>query len=105
QTVSSITAMILDKTGTITLGAPKVTDIEPVESWTQEDLLRLVASVEQGSEHPLAQAIVESATERNLVLSPVSHFQAIAGQGAEGSVEGKTVALGNRKLMNEKHIN
>lgn len=105
QTASSITAMILDKTGTITLGAPKVTDIEPVESWTQEDLLRLVASVEQGSEHPLAQAIVESATERNLVLSPVSHFQAIAGQGAEGSVEGKTVALGNRKLMNEKHIN
>ncbi len=105
QTASKITAMILDKTGTITQGSPKVTDIHLVDSsLSKDELLQLVASLEAGSEHPLAQAIVESANEKSLTLDKVEQFEAIAGHGVQGSVQGKKLLFGNQKLMVSKNI-
>lgn len=105
QTASKITAMILDKTGTITQGSPKVTDINLVDSTLSKDeLLQLVASLEAGSEHPLAQAIVESANEKELSLDKVEQFEAIAGHGVEGIVQGKKLLFGNQKLMVSENI-
>ena len=104
QTASKITAMILDKTGTITLGAPKVTDIHLVHATDENDVLQLAASLEAGSEHPLALAIVESAVERGLMPGKVEKFVAITGHGVEGFVADSTLLFGNEKLMREKHI-
>lgn len=104
QKASSITAMVLDKTGTITLGAPKVTDLLPASGWTADELLRLVAGVEQGSEHPLAQAIVESAQERGLPIPALADFAALAGRGVQGRVDGRLVLIGNERLMGEKSV-
>lgn len=105
QTASKITAMILDKTGTITLGAPKVTEIHVMQGGSESEILRLAAALEQGSEHPLAQSIVESATERELAIPFVSDFKAIAGHGVEGVVEHRRLLFGNEKLMREHGIN
>lgn len=104
QKASSITAMVLDKTGTITLGAPKVTDLLPASGWTADELLRLVAGVEQGSEHPLAQAIVESAQERGLSIPALADFAALAGRGAQGRVDDRLVLIGNERLMGDKSV-
>ncbi|HAW22396.1 MAG TPA: Cu+ exporting ATPase, partial [Pseudomonas sp.] len=104
QTASKITAMILDKTGTITLGSPKVTDIVTQTDFNQDQVLQLAASVESGSEHPLAMAIVESAKERNLSVDKVESFNAIAGQGVEARVAGRALLFGNEKLMRERGI-
>lgn len=104
QKAADITAMVLDKTGTITLGAPKVTDVIAAQEWTEAELMRLVAALEQGSEHPLAQAIVESAQERGLTLPPVAEFLALVGRGAQGRVEGRQVLVGNERLMEEQNI-
>ena len=104
QKASGITAMVLDKTGTITLGAPKVTDILPAPGWTEDELLRLVAGLEQGSEHPLAQAIVESAQELGLNLPKVTDFTALAGRGVQGAVNDHSVLIGNERLMSEKAV-
>jgi Cu+-exporting ATPase len=91
--------MVLDKTGTITLGAPRVTDILVADEQDENTVLRLAASVEAGSEHPLAMAIVESANDRGLDTSKASHFNAIAGHGVQAEVEGKPLLFGNEKLM------
>jgi Cu+-exporting ATPase len=100
QTASKITAMILDKTGTITEGAPKVTDIIVAgESYTEQNILIIAGSIEIGSEHPLAQAIVGSATEQSLELEKVTDFQAIAGHGVTAKLNGQTLLFGNQKLM------
>ncbi len=104
QTASKITAMILDKTGTITLGSPKVTNIHLVHASNEEEVLELAASLEAGSEHPLAQSIVESAEERGLTPGQVEKFAAIAGHGVEGVVAGKHLLFGNEKLMHDKNI-
>lgn len=104
QKAADITAMVLDKTGTITHGAPKVTDVVFASGWAENDLMRLVAGIEQGSEHPLAQAIVESAQERGLNLPAVTEFLALAGRGAQGLVEGHRVLVGNEHLMNEQKV-
>jgi P-type Cu+ transporter len=105
QTASKITAMVLDKTGTITLGAPKVTEIHVIQGGDKNEILRLAAALEQGSEHPLAQSIVESAKERELVIPLVSEFKAIAGHGVEGVVEHRRLLFGNEKLMREQGVN
>lgn len=99
QTASKITAMILDKTGTITEGAPKVTEVYLADGGDESRVLRLAASLEAGSEHPLAISILESAQERSLTLSPVEQFQAIAGHGVQGRVEQHILLFGNEKLM------
>jgi Cu+-exporting ATPase len=104
QTASKLTAMILDKTGTITEGAPKVTDVVVTGGLNEEEVLRLAASLEAGSEHPLALAIVESAGERGIEGGKVSGFRAIAGHGVEAELEGRRLLLGNEKLMRERGI-
>jgi Cu+-exporting ATPase len=104
QTASKITAMILDKTGTITLGAPKVTDILVAGEQDEKAVLQLAATLESGSEHPLAMAIVETAQDQGIQLGKVSKFNAIAGHGVEAEVDGKHLLFGNEKLMREKGI-
>ncbi|QLB50931.1 heavy metal translocating P-type ATPase [Streptococcus sanguinis] len=96
--------IVLDKTGTITVGKPSLTDLLPLDSTNRSDLLRLIASAEQHSEHPLAQAILVAAEEEELDLLPVSHFEAIVGRGLSAQVEGKRLLVGNESLMKEKHI-
>jgi Cu+-exporting ATPase len=108
QTASKISAMILDKTGTITLGAPKVTDVVLAGEFDEARVLQLAAVLESNSEHPLAAAIVESAQARGYYpienLGQVSHFNAIAGHGVEAEVDGKALLFGNEKLMQQKGI-
>ena len=104
QTASKITAMILDKTGTITLGRPKVTDIVAAYGFQDNEILRLAASLEMGSEHPLAMSIVESAQELNLELGKAEKFNAITGHGVEAVVESKRLLFGNEKLMRDQGI-
>lgn len=96
--------IVLDKTGTITVGKPSLTDLLPLSDFNRSDLLRLIASAEQHSEHPLAQAILEAAEEEGLDLLPVSHFEAIVGRGLAAQVEGKHLLVGNESLMKEKNI-
>ncbi|HEX6608027.1 MAG TPA: heavy metal translocating P-type ATPase [Chloroflexia bacterium] len=102
--VSAVTAVVLDKTGTLTEGRPRVTDIVPAGGWSAEDLLRLVAAAEHGSEHPLADAIITGARDRHLELAEAHQFQAIAGHGIEAQVEGHAILVGNRKLMTDRGI-
>ncbi|MVF14011.1 MAG: copper-translocating P-type ATPase [Thalassobium sp.] len=104
QTASKISAMILDKTGTITLGAPKVTDILVAGEQDEDTILKLAATLESGSEHPLALAIVETAQEKGIETGKVSNFNAIAGHGVQAEVDGKTLLFGNEKLMRERNI-
>ena len=104
QTASQITAMVLDKTGTITEGKPAVTDILPVSDLDKSDLLARVASLETGSEHPLAEAIVEAAKSQSLGLEKVTDFHAHSGQGVSGTVSGQTVLLGNASFMQHNNI-
>ncbi len=104
QAASKISAMILDKTGTITLGKPKVTEIELVHATDENEVLQLAASLEAGSEHPLALSIIESAKERGLGADTVESFHAIAGHGVEGVVHGHALLFGNEKLMHDRGI-
>ena len=97
-----INTVLLDKTGTLTRGEPVVTDVVAAPSSSPEEVLRLAASAEHSSEHPLGEAVVKAALEKKLGLSPSSDFNAIPGQGVEASVEGKRLFLGNLKLMEER---
>ncbi|MCY7135552.1 MULTISPECIES: heavy metal translocating P-type ATPase [Streptococcus] len=96
--------IVLDKTGTITVGKPSLTDLLPLGDLNRSDLLQLIASAEQHSEHPLAQAILEAAKEEGLDLLPVSHFEAMVGRGLAAQVEGRRLLVGNESLMKEKNI-
>lgn len=96
-----IDAIVLDKTGTITKGEPSVTDIIPADGFSEEELLRLVASVEVGSEHPLAEAIVARAEERSLKLSKAEDFESVTGKGVRATVEGHEILVGNRAMMED----
>ncbi|WP_342729335.1 heavy metal translocating P-type ATPase [Bradyrhizobium sp. B097] len=104
ERMEAIDTLVIDKTGTLTEGKPKVVRIIAAEGFDENDVLRLAASVEQGSEHPLAQAIIASARERKLASAAVSNFASPSGKGATGTVEGKQVALGNAVLMGELKI-
>ena len=96
--------IVLDKTGTITVGKPSLTDLLPLGAFNRSDLLRLIASAEQHSEHPLAQAILAAAEEEELDLLPVSYFEAVIGRGLSAQVEDRQLLVGNESLMKEKHI-
>lgn len=96
--------IVLDKTGTITVGKPSLTDLLSLGDLNRPDLLRLIASAEQHSEHPLAQAILEAAKEEGLDLLPVSHFEAMVGRGLSAQVEDKRLLIGNERLMKENNI-
>ena len=104
QTASKITAMVLDKTGTITEGTPKVTDIILANTNDEKTALQLAASLESGSEHPLAMAIVESAKDQGIELIKTEGFNAVTGMGVEGRCEGKALLFGNSKLMAKKEV-
>jgi Cu+-exporting ATPase len=104
QNAGRLTTIILDKTGTVTEGMPSVTEIVSAGDWSQDELLRWSASLEQGSEHPLAEAIVSAAADRKLSLPEVSQFSAIAGHGVEGNIDGQQVLLGNPRLMHDRGI-
>ncbi|MFC1958205.1 heavy metal translocating P-type ATPase [Chloroflexota bacterium] len=97
-----VNTVLLDKTGTLTRGEPVVTDIVAIPSLSQEKVLQLAASAEQGSEHPLGEAIVRAALEKKLKLSTISNFNAIPGLGIEASVEEKKLLLGNLRLIKDK---
>lgn len=96
-----VDTLVVDKTGTLTEGKPAVTAVDPAEGIEADELLRLAASVEQASEHPLAAAIVVAAKARGLLLSKVTDFDSPTGKGAIGVVDGKRVALGNAKFLGE----
>ncbi|GAC16843.1 heavy metal translocating P-type ATPase [Aliiglaciecola lipolytica] len=104
QSASKITTMVLDKTGTITEGAPKVTDVVIASDHSHNDVLSLAASLESGSEHPLAMAIVESAKEQGVPIHSVTDFQSIAGKGVEAMLNSQRLLFGNEKLMIEQGI-
>jgi P-type Cu+ transporter len=99
ERMEKIDTLVIDKTGTLTEGKPKVTAIVPASGFDESELLRLAASLERASEHPLADAIVAAAEERKLELSQVSDFDSPVGKGVIGKVEGKAVALGNAKFL------
>jgi len=96
---SEVDTLIVDKTGTLTVGAPELTDIESLDGFKGDTVLRLAASLERGSEHPLAAAIVAGAEERGLRLAEASNFEAVTGKGVKGKVEEHEVALGNSAMM------
>lgn len=104
ETAHKIQTVVLDKTGTITEGKPVVTDILTTEGIDKTELLRLSASAEKGSEHPLGEAIVNMAEQENLDLTKADSFEAIPGKGIEVVIQGKKILLGNRKLMNDRNI-
>lgn len=101
---ATVDTLIVDKTGTLTEGKPKLTDIMAKGGFSEDMLLALAASLEKGSEHPLAEAIVEGARARNLTLAEADDFQAVTGKGVSGTVGGKAVVLGNLAMMQDLGI-
>ncbi len=99
-----VNTIIFDKTGTLTNGKPEVTDIVSTNKINKEEVLKIAASIEKGSEHSLAEAIVKEADKKSIITSKVGRFKAIAGHGVEGTVEGKQVYFGNRKLMERESV-
>ncbi|MXO50898.1 heavy metal translocating P-type ATPase [Erythrobacter gaetbuli] len=100
----TINTLIVDKTGTLTEGKPRLVAVMPEEGSTEKDLLRIAATLERGSEHPLAEAIVSGAQDRGLQLSDTEEFEAVTGKGVKGRVDGQRVALGNAALMRDLGI-
>ncbi|RUT88302.1 MULTISPECIES: heavy metal translocating P-type ATPase [unclassified Mesorhizobium] len=96
---ASVDTLIVDKTGTLTEGRPKLTDVVTANGFSEDELLALAAGLEKGSEHPLAEAIVDGAATRGVTVAEASAFEAVTGKGVSGSVSGKTVALGNAAMM------
>ena len=98
---ASVDTLIVDKTGTLTEGKPKLTDVVAVEGFGEEKLLGFAAALEKGSEHPLAEAIVAGAEERGVKVVEASDFESVTGKGVSGTVSGKAVALGNQAMMDD----
>ncbi|HET8534867.1 MAG TPA: heavy metal translocating P-type ATPase [Sphingomicrobium sp.] len=99
ELMEKIDTLVVDKTGTLTIGKPKLVAVETLEGFEEAEVLRLAASLERGSEHPLAAAIVEGAEERKIDILPSSEFESVTGKGVTGMVEGRRVALGNAALI------
>ena len=99
ETLRAVTTVVLDKTGTVTQGKPKVTDLYPLGNTTTEELLCVAASLEKPSEHPLGAAIVEEAQRRNIPLTPVTNFQAVHGKGVQGEIQGAKYLAGNAAML------
>ena len=104
EILEKVTTLVVDKTGTLTEGRPKLVTVMPLEPFDEESLLRLVASLENASEHPLAGAIVAGTTERGVKLADVTEFESITGQGVVGVVESRHVAVGNLKLLESMSV-
>jgi Cu+-exporting ATPase len=104
QQAGSITTVVLDKTGTVTEGKPAVTTIEAVNGLEENEVLLIAASLEAGSEHPLAQAVLMAANEKQLALGELENFKAVSGQGVTGEIDNQPAILGNIKLMQSEAI-
>jgi P-type Cu+ transporter len=101
ERAGKIDTVVFDKTGTLTVGKPSVTDVVPLGRFVPDEVLRMAASVERGSEHPLGEAIVSEARSRAISLAEPQQFEAVAGKGVRARVEGRSVVLGNRPLVRE----
>jgi Cu+-exporting ATPase len=101
ETFEKVDTLVVDKTGTLTEGRPRLVTVAPTDGFAEEELLRLAASLERASEHPLAAALVEGAAERDVALAAVADFESATGKGVTGRVEGRRVALGNRAMMQD----
>ena len=99
EVLEKVDTLVVDKTGTLTEGKPRLTTLEAVQGMTETELLRLAASLEQGSEHPLAAAILRAAADRDIQAAKVEDFQAVAGQGVTARIDGQPAALGNLALL------
>lgn len=104
EQMRKVNTLVVDKTGTLTVGKPKLISVKPLGKIEGQELLQLVASIEQVSEHPLAAAIVASAAEKGISFLKVEDFQSVTGKGATGKVSGKLVAVGNKALMEQEGI-
>ncbi len=104
ETAHKIDAIVLDKTGTVTVGKPTVTDIIPLNHFDRDALLRLAATIEQSSEHPLAEAILSAAKAKGLMLGHRDHFNALPGLGVEAQLDGDRILLGNLNLMQSRGL-
>ena len=104
ETLEKVDTLVVDKTGTLTEGKPRVVSIKVIEEFSENEVISLLGSLEQGSEHPLASAIVSVARERSLNLSKVERFQTHAGQGISGMVDGKSILAGNESLFRAQGI-
>ncbi len=104
EMMRKVDTLIIDKTGTLTLGKPRLVTIQKLGTLSETEILSLSASLEQASEHPLGAAIVSGAKEKNISLSAVSDFKSLTGKGAQARIEGKSVAIGNRSLLDDLSI-
>jgi Cu+-exporting ATPase len=104
EVMKAVDTLVTDKTGTLTEGKPKLASVLPAEGFDEKTLLHLAASIEIGSEHPLAAAIVSGAKEKDILPSKVESFESLTGRGVTGMLEGRKIALGNRKLLEELGI-
>jgi Cu2+-exporting ATPase len=104
EAAAQVDTVVFDKTGTLTEGRPSVTDIIPAEGVAEEEILRLAAAADAQSEHPIATAVVEAAKKRALAVDPPSHFEAVPGHGVGATVRGRTVLVGNRKLLERNGV-
>ena len=104
EILEKVNTLVVDKTGTLTEGKPRLVSVTALDGFTDADVLRLAASLERGSEHPLAAAIVAGAEERKLTLATAEDFKSVTGQGVTGRIEGRAVALGNQHMMRELGI-
>jgi Cu+-exporting ATPase len=104
ETLEKADTIVVDKTGTLTEGKPRLATVEPAPGFSAGEVLRLAASLERGSEHPLAAAIVKGAEEKQRALGEVRGFQSVTGKGVIGQVEGRPVVLGNAALMDDHHV-
>ena len=104
EAMEKVDTLVIDKTGTITVGRPRVQTVRAAPGWSETDVLRLAACLEQGSEHPLAGAVVQAARERSIPLAAVTDFQSIPGQGIQGTIDGRRVLFGNRILMDGARV-
>jgi P-type Cu2+ transporter len=105
ENTSRLNAIVLDKTGTLTEGKPKVTDIVPLNGFSEEDVLKYEASIESGSNHPVAKAILDEAAKRSISLAAPSQFESVSGYGLKAVVLGKHVLAGNERLMTTNGVN
>jgi Cu+-exporting ATPase len=104
ETLRSVDTLVIDKTGTLTEGKPRLDAVRPAAGVDEDELLRLAASVERGSEHPLASAIVNGSEDRKLTLARATDFEAVTGLGVVGTVESRRVMLGNRRFMDQRGV-
>jgi Cu+-exporting ATPase len=105
EIMEKVDTLVIDKTGTLTAGKPTLVSIQTVNNFSETELLQLAASLERASEHPLAAAIVSGASADSLELEPATDFSSITGKGVSGAINGRRVAIGNRQLLTDLHIN